>query len=152
MDYFGYIANIAAVIGIPMTFYQVYKNRKEANIERQKREKEELRKNDLIEVILEDNMHRKIKLPTKIRRSFLTRQEIMGRIGAIPRIPTESKSTKQGRFQIEYTNTREFIDNIDQLYTSDGKQLVIKCQENEIQQFDTERMCQLEFIISGFDK
>ncbi len=152
MDYFGYIANIAAVIGIPMTFYQVYKNRKEANIERQKREKEELRKNDLIEVILEDNMHRKIKLPKKIRRSFLTRQEIMGRIGAIPRIPTESKSTKQGRFQIEYTNTREFIDNIDQLYTSDGKQLVIKCQENEIQQFDTERMCQLEFIISGFDK
>lgn len=152
MDCFGYIANIAAVIGIPMTFYQVYKNRQEANIERRKREKEELRKNDLIEVILEDKAHRKIKLPTKIRRSFLTRQEVMGRIGAIPRTPTESKSTKQGRFQIEYTNTRDFIDNIDQLYTSDGKQLVIKCQENEIQQFDTGRMRQLEFIISGFDK
>ena len=147
----GLLTDIISIAGIPITLYQIIKTRSEAKKERLKREKEELRKNDLIEIILEDETNRKIILPTKIRRSFLTRQEVMGRIGAIPKIPTESKSTKQGRFNIEYTNTRDFIDKIDELYALDGKQLVVKCKGDEIQQFDIQRICQLEFIISGFN-
>ena len=152
MKYCGYIANIIAVVGIPYSLYQIMAARKEYKINEEKQKTEEKRRNDLIDICMEESQgSRKITLPGKIRRTQLTRQEIMGRLGAIPKKPSKEKTTQHDRFQIEYTNTRDFLDQIDHCYVSDEKQLCIKCKSEEIDQFDKNKMQQLEFTIIGFE-
>ena len=152
MEVFGYIANIIAVVGIPYSVYQIIGARKEYKENLEKQKVEEKRKNDLIEICMREiGGHKKIILPGKIRRTQLTRQEIMGRIGAIPKKSPKGKATKQDRFKIEYTNTRDFLDQVDNCYVSRETELCVNCKTEEINQFDNNKMKQLEFTLAGFN-
>ena len=87
------------------------------------------RQNKKIKVVLQLG-DRSLELPGEFRRADLTRAEILGRIGMIPR------KTKE-KFSVRYFNTPEFFSQINQIMTSDGDAiLTISCTEDEFQQFD----------------
>ena len=72
----------------------------------------------------------KIELPEQLRRSEFTRQEVLGRIGMVPRRSKDS-------FKIKYTNEAEFFE---QLHTvmdgNDDAILTIPLTSEEYHQFD----------------
>jgi hypothetical protein len=92
------------------------------------REKEQKRQAGKVTVML-CNGARKIKLPIELYRAELTRAEILGRIGMIPR--------KTEKFFFNFFNTMEFIDQIRTILASEGDSiLMIPCDEHEFSQFD----------------
>lgn len=73
---------------------------------------------------------RSIDLPAPIQRGEFSRAEIQGRLGTLPK-------HQPGRYQIAYTNTKEYIDNIYRV--ANGWQirlLEINCSNEELDQFD----------------
>ena len=111
MEYFGYIANIAAVIGIPYGAWQIYEARKEYKKNQEDLKKEEARKNTPISIHLkEKDGNKTIILPNTIRRGELTRAEVLGRLGMIPMLPDpKNPQIKQRRFEIKKNATEEFM-------------------------------------------
>lgn len=60
---------------------------------------------------------KKLELPVEMRRSEFSRAEILGRIGMIP-------TTEKGkRFSLKYTNTREFLQQINQILSTGQKRV-----------------------------
>lgn len=72
-----------------------------------------------------------LKLPFGIRRGDFTRSEILGRVGMLP------MKQKGCRFYLEYLNTSNFLEQINQVLANDDNSiLIIPCNENEYAQFD----------------
>ena len=97
---------------------------------------EENRKNKKIKIMLKYGK-KTFTLPATIRRAELTRAEVLGRLGMIPRRQTKPKTEKQERFGIEYLNNEKFFEQMDELLK--GKQnatLHIDCTKEEFNQFD----------------
>lgn len=147
MEYFGNVANIAAVIGIIYGLYQYLTNQR-------KFKEEEIRKNTPITIrLVEKGGARKITLPNKVRRGDLTRAEVLGRLGMIPMLPDlDNPKNKQQRFEIKKNATEEFIRDIDHLnVSSKGDTLMINCETLEMNQFDTKEIKKLGFDVTDFD-
>ncbi|MFH1634014.1 MAG: hypothetical protein ABIG63_08375 [Chloroflexota bacterium] len=69
-----------------------------------------------------------------MRRAEVTRAEILGWVGMLPMME------KGKRFGIHYTNTAEFLDQINQIQKGEGNiTFVIRCTQNELNQFDAEK-------------
>ncbi len=152
LEYLGFAADSIAIAGIPIAIYQIYKGRMEVKENHEQREVEEARRNEPISItLLEREKPRKITLPNTIRRGVLTRGEVMGRLGMIPRVPELSdKSEKHERFKIKFTTTAEFNERIDQLFVSTGSELIVNCESSEIDQFNSAEMQKLGFVLRGF--
>jgi len=72
-----------------------------------------------------------IRLPSKIRRADLNRQEILGRIGMIP------MKEPQVRFALKYLNDSEFFDQLDKIHSgTDSVEIIVYCDDEELNQFD----------------
>jgi len=94
------------------------------------REKE--RKNTPINVILKSGDKNYI-LPSPIRRYEFNRAEVLGRLGMIPMQPSNKKEKK--RFNLEHTNSDEFMRHIDDIQQHSTKSLTIPCSTEEFSQF-----------------
>ncbi len=145
LTWLGHIANIVAVIGIPWVTYKATRNYKLAKQEKQRREAEEKRLNEGIEMVLvEKDGPRIIYFPADIRRALFTRAEVQGRLSV----------RGHERYDLSYLNTKECLEKIDHLYVSSGKdncRLEIPCDKQEIEKFPPERLQPLGFTLVGFD-
>jgi hypothetical protein len=75
----------------------------------------------------------KIELPVPLLRTELTRQEVLGRIGMIPR------KTK-APYSIRYLNTVDFWEQLTQVMEGTGDGIIsISLKEEELEQFDLQR-------------
>ncbi len=93
-------------------------------------QQEEKRQNKTVAVVLQNGADRH-QLPVKLRRSEFNRGEILGRIGMIP-----TKNPKE-RFKIGFTNTPDFLRQINEIIDGDDDAvLIIPCKEDELAQFD----------------
>ncbi|MEC4677260.1 MAG: hypothetical protein VST69_00715 [Nitrospirota bacterium] len=124
MDEFSILGNIASLLGFvfaAMAFFKARTIQKEL-------EQERVRQKKKVRVILQLGS-KPIKLPVPIRRSELTRAEILGRIGMV---------TGGKRFDIKYLNSKEFFTQIEQIAESDKDGLLtIPLDEGEFQHFKT---------------
>lgn len=103
---------------------------------RKQLEDEENRKNKMIKIILQYGK-KAISLPVDVRRADLTRAEILGRLGMIPRKQSKQKTEKQERFGIDYLNKAEFFRQIETIQKGkDNATLIIECTKEEFEQFD----------------
>lgn len=76
------------------------------------------------------------ELPVDIRRTELTRSELLGRLGMVP-VKKDEKGNEQKRFSISYLNSKEFFERLSQLVLGTGSDaLVIPCKKEEYEQFD----------------
>jgi hypothetical protein len=125
MQVFSLIADIAGVGGAIFSLFAWLKAKKI----QESLEKEKLRQNQKVKVILRHGGRQSVELPVPIRRAEFSRSEVMGRIGMIP--------TRDGkRFSLAYTNTPEFLERIDQILESSAADtLSISCTEQEFEQF-----------------
>ena len=74
-----------------------------------------------------------IELPGEMRRAEMTRAEVLGWVGMLP------MKEKPNRFQIAYTNSADFLSQLSEVQTGDGKvTFVIQCTEGELNQFDVQ--------------
>ena len=154
-QWLGLLTDIIALLGIPWAGYQIYKGRREANIERQAKAKESCRQNEDILIILkQEGSQRKICLPNKVRRGELTRAEVFGRIGMIPTVSSKGASNEsQSRFSVKKSSTESFIRKIDELHVSSDKtELILDCSAREMEQFDITEIQKLGFTVTGFDQ
>ena len=71
------------------------------------------------------------ELPIELQRAEITRAEVMGVLGMLPmKVP-------RTRFSIGYVSTKDFLDDINDIVTSEGdRRLRIPCQKEEFEQFD----------------
>ena len=123
----GTVADFIAIITVFVSFF-TWKNTQKLKNDLKK---ENERMNDPIKVIL-NNGEDEVILPVEVSRKDVTRNEIMGRLGMIPK-----KGKDQSRFKIGYTSTKSFIDQIISIYDGNSNQsLIIPCKEGEIEQFD----------------
>ena len=153
-EYIGVLADTIAVIGIPVATVKLFMAHKEYRENVKNQEKEEKRKNEEMQIVLQEkNGKRSIYLPNKIRRGELSRAEILGRLGMIPMLPDpENPKIKHPRFEIRRNATQQFIHDIDVLHVaSTGNLLTINCETNEVEQFNLIEMEKLGFEIRGFD-
>lgn len=123
MEWLSFIADIVGISAALFAGYQAYKLRQE-----RKREKE--RQDKKIKVILKSPTQH-INLPFDLRRSETTRAEVLGRIGMIP------MKEKGKRFEIQNTNTEEFLLKMYQIIDGkDDAEFIITCVPDELSQFD----------------
>jgi hypothetical protein len=86
------------------------------------------RQQQKISVVLR-NGGKSLELPVELYRSEFTRAEILGRVGMIP--------CKGQRFKLDYFSKKEFLDQINQIASSDGNAtLIIPCDNDEFSQFE----------------
>lgn len=125
-----WISLIADIIGILGAVFALFAWRQARQL-REDLKQEQTRQNQVVQVELRQG-DRTYALPVlQLRRGELTRAEILGRIGMIP------MKKKGQRFEIRYTNTAEFLKQINQIL--DGKVdsiLTIPCTDTEFEQFD----------------
>ena len=125
---FGFIADVLSVLGAVFAFFAWL----QAKINSKQMTKEKERMNRQIKVILRlAESQRQIVLPVHLRRHELTRAELLGRIGMIPR------KNKSEFFILSYLNSSSFFDELNRIQTSDKEEnLVIPCSLGELEQFD----------------
>ena len=104
----------------------------QAKINSKQMTKEKERMNSRIKVILVESIsNRKIVLPVPPRRLELTRAELLGRIGMIPR------KNKSEFFVLSYLNSTSFFQELNRIQASNKEEdLIIPCSSKEIEQFD----------------
>ena len=126
--HFGFIADVLSVIGTVFAGFGWW----QAKINSKQMTKEKERMSSPIEVILEDkNSKRKIALPVLLRRYELTRSELLGCIGMIPR----KDSSKF--FVLKYLSSSSFFKELNRIQASDKEEnLIIHCSIEEMEQFD----------------
>ena len=126
--HFGFIADMLSVIGAFYAFFAWLQAK--ANNRQITREQERL--NSRIKVILMENVSkRQIVLPVHLRRLELTRAELLGRIGMIPR------KNKSEFFVLSFLNSSSFFQELNRIQASNQEEdLVIPCTSDEIEQFD----------------
>lgn len=126
MEGLGLIADIIGITAAVFAGWQALRLRQE-------RTREKARLDGKIKVSLRSRT-RKIDLPVELRRREATRAEIQGRLGIIPTV-IEGK-----RYSLPYLNTREFLTSVNDIVEGTGDQeLVIRCEEDEIDQFNLEK-------------
>ncbi len=127
LDWIGLTADIIGILGAVFALFAW----RQARQLREDLKQEQTRQNQVVQVELRQG-DRTYALPVlQLRRGELTRAEILGRIGMVP------MKKKGQRFEIRYTNTAEFLKQINQIL--DGKVdsiLTIPCTDNEFEQFD----------------
>lgn len=98
------------------------------------------RQDGRISIYLFDNMtKKKYRLPSDLRRSDLTRAELFGRIGAIPR------KEPSDNYRIDHLLSRIFYDDLIKAQTNEGAyEIIIPCDDSEILQFDLEALNKLD--------
>lgn len=131
MDIFSIIGNSASIVG---TLFALFAWRESLQV-KQVLEKERRRQEEQVSVALVCGSD-KLILPSKIRRAELSRAEILGRVGMLPKNLDKLITVKQERFALDYLNTSEFLNNIDKIVSSREKQLTIRCTPEELNQFD----------------
>jgi hypothetical protein len=126
--HFGFIADMLSVVGAFYAFFAWLQAK--ANNRQITREQERL--NSRIKVILMENVSkRQIVLPVNLRRLELTRAELLGRIGMIPR------KNKSEFFVLSFLNSSSFFQELNRIQSSNQEEdLVIPCTSDEIEQFD----------------
>ena len=126
--HFGFFADVLSVIGSVFAFFAWT----QAKINSKQMTKEKERMNSRIKIILTENVSkRQILLPVHLRRLELTRAELLGRIGMIPR------KNKSEFFVLSYLNSSSFFQELNRIQTSNQEEnLVIPCSSEEIEQFD----------------
>ena len=125
---FSFIADVLSVVGSAFALFgwlQAKANNKQIT-------REQERMNSRIKVILMENVSRRqIVLPVHLRRLELTRAELLGRIGMIPR------KNKSEFFVLSYLNSSSFFQELNRIQASRQEEdLVIPCSNEEIEQFD----------------
>jgi len=126
--HFSFIADVLSVLG---SFFAAFAwLQAKANNRQITREQE--RMNSRIKVILMENVSkRQIVLPVHLRRLELTRAELLGRIGMIPR------KNKSEFFVLSYLNSSSFFQELNRIQASTQEEdLFIPCSSEEIEQFD----------------
>lgn len=129
MHWIGLIADLIGILGAVFSFYAWAKAREiQADLKEERK-----RQSRGITVVLQSGNNR-IDLPVELRRTELTRAEILGRIGMIP------MKKKGSRFTLEYLNTPEFLRQINQITAGEGEGiLTIPCKPEELTQFELDR-------------
>jgi hypothetical protein len=129
MNWSGVVGFIADIIGILGALFALLAWIQTKRL-RKYLEKERLRQNEKVKLVLKHN-DRTIDLPVELRREEVTRAEVLGRLGMIP------VKDKGKRFSIDYLNTREFWNQINQVVKGEGNSvLTIECDKDEFEQFD----------------
>ncbi len=99
------------------------------------------RMNKVVRVVLGTKDGKKSHtVPVELRRSQLTRAEVLGLLGLIPLTPS-AKKRQNGKFEIESTSKNEFFLELKKVF--DGKEdavLYVICTEKETKQFAIEFM------------
>lgn len=127
LEWVGLVADIIGILGAVFALLAW----RQARQLREDLKQEQTRQNQVVQVELRQG-EKTYALPVlQLRRGELSRAEILGRIGMIP------MKKKGQRFEIRYTNTAEFLKQINQIL--DGKVdsiLTIPCTDDEFEQFD----------------
>lgn len=122
----GLIADIAGILGAIFALFAWIQTRQL----RKEIEKEKQRMNKKVTVTLSLGQQ-KIEVPVDLRRAELTRAEVLGRLGMIPR------KGEKGQFSLRYLNTPDFFKQINQIIDGTGDSvLTISCTPEEFEQFD----------------
>lgn len=92
----------------------------------------QIRLNSEIKVVLWNELtQRELVLPIYLRRVDVSRPELLGRIGMIPR------KNKSDHFSLSYLNSPSFFQDLNRIQASDKEEnLVIPCSLEEMEQFD----------------
>ncbi len=94
------------------------------------RRKEQQRLDKKVLIRLQSSIQ-KLDLPAALRRRETSRQEILGRIGMIP------MKVSGKRFEIQYTNTKNFLIRLNEILDGqDDDMIIIPCTDKELEQFD----------------
>lgn len=125
----------------PTVFYAPSDFREEANymqlfkaavndaVAEQARESREIASQKIAIVL--DSGERRVKLPLQLRRGDVTRTEVLGLIGMIPRT-----GGGQQRYSLKYLSKPEFLEQLNQIKDSaELSSLIIKCDAEELLQF-----------------
>lgn len=132
MDLFSIIGNSASIVG---TFFALLAWRESRQV-KEVLEIENKRKQEQITITLSTGDD-KLVLPNKIRRSELSRAEVLGRIGMLPKNTDKLIDVKpQARFSIDFINKPKFLDRINDVVTSRQTHLTVECTAEELHQFD----------------
>lgn len=131
IKWFGFIGTaFGIIIGIVGTYFS-WNAWSESKKTQQLFEKERARLNEKIKIILTDGKNEHL-LPV-LRRQDVTRSEIQGRLGVVPR-KTELP------YKIAYLNDEKFFKQIDEITegsNSSGKSdLTVNCTDEEFAQFN----------------
>lgn len=125
----GVVGTVAGVIGAIVSIFVWIKSKKIENF----LEKEKARANESIKFVLSDGENEYEILPSPRRRE-VSRSEIQGRLGTIPR-----KDKKSPVYKIKYTGEREYYEQIDKIINGSSEKgdtkLVIRCTPEEFKQF-----------------
>lgn len=131
-EFFNWQSLIGTIIGIVGMIFSLLAWRKSKKVE-DFLEKEKERANESIKFILSDGKDEYEILPS-LRRREVSRGEIQGRLGTIPR-----KDEKSPIYKIKYTSEREYYEQIDKIMNGSNEQgnkkLVVKCTQPEFEQF-----------------
>jgi hypothetical protein len=128
MDRLSFAANILGILGAVFSLFAWL----QALQIKRKIDQEERRQNRIVRVILRNGKQRK-ELPVPIRRAELTRSEVLGYIGMIPR----KGDDKFKRFSLGYISEPEFFRRLNEIATSNGDSVLeISCTPEELDQFD----------------
>jgi hypothetical protein len=93
-------------------------------------EAEKQRMNEPVGIVLQVEGGRRIELPSPIRRSELSRAELLGRIGMLPR------KDPKAFFAIGYLSSDKFFKQLSEVQDASGaSEMVISCTEQEWGQF-----------------
>lgn len=126
-----YLSEISSIVGISSALFSLLAWLKARGIANEM-EKEKARQCKKISVEL-NNGSNKLELPVPILRSQLSRAEILGRIGMVPRVGESIK------FELKYLNSQGFFSQLNQLAEGAGDGILsISCSDKEFEQFDLE--------------
>jgi hypothetical protein len=135
MKQLSFVADLVSIIGIIFTIWQLFKTRADTQRIQQELEYERSRNKRTITIILEyvpeleNELPRRNVLPFTLRRSELTRAEVLGRLSM-------AQVNQSGRFDLKYLQDKKFLDRINQIADGDGDDaLVIPVNREEFDRF-----------------
>ena len=124
-----YLSTAADIIGILGAVFALFAWRKARQVQQELRH-EQQRQQKKVTVVLQCGAKER-ELPIQLQRAELTRAEVMGILGMLP------MKERGKRFSIDSVSTRDFLERINDIITSDGdRRLIIHCQQAEFDQFD----------------
>ena len=129
MDWLEIMGIVANILGIAGAMFAAGAWLKTRWIQREM-QAEKARQNKKVKIVLQHG-GQSHELPVELRRTELTRSEILGRLGMVP------MKVRSKRFSIAYLNTDKFLRRINEIMagTTDAI-LEISCTREEFEQFD----------------
>jgi hypothetical protein len=129
------VADIVSIVGIAITLVQIIKTRADTQRIRKELEYDRSRKTRTITIILEqtptseDEPPRRNILPFTLRRSDLTRGEVLGRLSM-------AQVNQAARFNLKYLQDKAFLERINVIADGeDDETLVIPVNKDEYDRF-----------------